>query len=166
MGDHDVPPSWLQRWREQEPLRLYLWSIAAAVLLAGVSTGVLTETWALAVGAVVSAVLMVAGTAAARLDAYAPLTVQRLLDEREAATDQLLDEQHALSYTQGVRDALERTPEQVAQELTVAMRAQEPGTVPRERLRMCPFMDEDGRRCTLPEHPRRVGHQLEAGLVG
>lgn len=162
MGDHDAPASWLTRWREMEPVRLYLWSVATAVIVAAVAVGILTAELAVAITGVASAVLMIGGAAAARHDAYAPATVTHLLDS-----------QHATSYAHGVEDALTRTPDELAEELaatekqleerpdTVLMRAQGPGTIPRERLRACPFMDEHGHRCRLPEHPRRIDHQVE-----
>jgi hypothetical protein len=180
MGEHDAPVSWLERWRAQEPLRLYLWSVAAAVLLGGVSTGVLTETWALAIGAVVAAVLMTGGTALARRQAFAPATVDRLLGEQDVRVEGWLEDQHALSYRQGVQDTVQhlaRHPEQRPAELdteemelpeprTVAIRAQAPKTAPQGLTlppRGCPFMTEDGRRCVLRQHPRTVEHRLEEG---
>jgi hypothetical protein len=146
---------WLERWREQEPLRLYLWTIAAAVLLGGVSTGLLTETWALAVGGVAAAVLMLGGTAAARAQVWPA-----------AGVDQLLDTQHASSFGKGYQAAL-RTIEEAATQrpelapATVELRAQQPATTPRAALGRCGFIDA-GRHCTLPRHPRNIDHRLEA----
>lgn len=162
MGEHDAPLSWLERWQEQEPLRLWLWTVACSVIvLAGVA-GWLTQELAVAVTGVAAAVLMLGGTAGARRRAYAPATVDRLLEE-----------QHALSYRQAERDTLRLQLEEAAppQDVppavpaTVALRAQQPATTPRGAAlppRRCREV-RDGRRCTLPEHPETVGHRLEEG---
>ena len=157
VGTHDAPASWLERWRAQEPLRLWLWTIASAVIALASVAGWLTAELAVPITGIAAAVLMLGGTAAARRQVYAPATVDRLLDS-----------QHATSYQQGVEDGLrvsqERTPEQVADELaTVQMRAQ-PGPGARGRLGRCRYV-ESGRRCTLPAHPEKVRHQLEAPRV-
>jgi hypothetical protein len=187
MGEHDAPVSWLQRWQEQEPLRLYLWTVASAVLLGGVATGLVTETWALAVGGVLAAVLMLGGTALARSHVSPAATVDRLQQQWELETDQLLDEQHALSFEQGGQSVLRavqetnRTPEQVALQLhTGELEATAPhphvslprdGDYPttamaavgaRQALPRCRHV-EDRRRCTLPQHPEKIDHQLEGG---
>jgi hypothetical protein len=130
------------------------------------AVGWLTGELAVAISGLAAAVLMLGGTAAARGKAYAPLTVE-----------QLLNEQHAVSFRKGVdagmatRAMLDRSPDQVAQELataerplvedTVLMGAVGAETGPRATLRPCPFMAEDGRRCVLPEHPRKTDHRLE-----
>jgi hypothetical protein len=180
MGEHDAPVGWLERWRQQEPLRLYLWSVAAAVLLGGVSTGVLTETWALAIGAVAAAVLMTGGTALARRQAYAPATVYQLLDAKDAEVDGLLDRQHALSFQQGEREVLLQLEQRVlpGEVATAEMEAPEPRTValpvlapkttPRGAAlppRRCRYV-EGGRRCRLPEHPEEFDHRLEPAEGG
>lgn len=163
MGDHDAPVSWLDRWKEQEPVRLYGWSVATAVLLGGVSTGLLTERWALAIGGVLAAILMVGGTAAARSQAWAPASVATALDS-----------QHVASYSRGYQAALRTVEEAAAQRgrpldeaVTTELHAQPvdvPPTAPQALTlppRRCPFMDEAGRRCTLWQHPRTTDHRLE-----
>lgn len=154
MGEHGA--GWFDRWREAEPVRLYGWSVASAVLVAGVSTGLLTERWALAIGGVVAAVLMVGGVALQRREAWAPASV-------EAA----LDEQHASSYARGYQAALRTVEEAAAQrgrplgeELTQELHAVMPQTQPRTALGRCRHV-EDGRRCTLPQHPENIDHRLE-----
>lgn len=156
MGDHDAPSGWLDQWRSQEPLRLYLWTVAGAVLLGGVSVGLWTETWALAVGGVLAAVLMFGGTTLARREAFAPATVERLLDR-----------QHASSYTRGHQEALlqveaaaARSGRPLAEALTEELHAVHPETAPRQSAGRCQFV-ESGRRCLLPRHPGAVGHRLE-----
>jgi hypothetical protein len=162
MGDHDAPASWLERWRAQEPLRLYLWTIASALVAAALVAGWLTAELAVAVTGVVAAVLMVGGTAAARREAYAPATVDRLLEE-----------QHALSFRQGVQEGLHVLEERAVQlpdtvehpvpePQTALLRAQ-PGVG--GRVARCRHV-EDGRRCTLPRHPEKVDHRLEEVKVG
>jgi hypothetical protein len=152
MGDHDMPSSWFERWQEQEPLRAYLWTIAAAVLIGSVSTGLLTETWALAIGGVAASALMVGGTALARRQVTPVLTV-----------DQLLARQHAESYQQGVEDAVARLelvarPADVAEAETEQLQALR--TPARRTLGRCRYV-ESGRRCTMVEHPGRFPHRLE-----
>lgn len=154
MGDHDMPSSWLEHWREAEPVRTYLWTVAAAVLFGGVSTGLLREDYALAIGGVAAAVLMVGGTHLARRDAYAPLTVERLLDE-----------QHRTSYRRGVEAAttaleqVHRSPDVVAAE-TRELAVVAGSTQPRHALGRCRYV-ESGRRCSLAMHPETIGHRLE-----
>lgn len=145
---------WLEQWKAEEPLRLYLWTIAGAVLVGGVSTGLLTETWALAIGGVAAAVLMMGGTAAARRQAWAPATVGRQLDA-----------QHAASYREGYLAALEATdqpgPDHAATE--ELPRAGGPSTQPRASLPRCRYV-ESGRRCALGQHPDTISHQLEGAV--
>lgn len=131
MGEHDAPSRWLEHWRQAEPLRLYLWSVAGAVLAGGVSTGLVTREWALAVGGVLAAALMFGGTALARRRVSPALTVARLLDS-----------QHASSYRLGVQ---------------AGMAAADPQQPVRRR---CGYV-QSARRCTLSEHPETVGHELE-----
>lgn len=160
MGVHDAPASWLERWREQEPVRLYLWSVASAVLVGCVVAGWLTRELALAIAGPVSAALMIGGTAGARSLAFAPATVERLQDEHVQELDEAVEEQHRTSWQDGwdagveaahtaVQAWLEEHPEQPA---TTAMAAQRP----------CQYVDDAGVRCVLPEHPAQFPHQLEA----
>jgi hypothetical protein len=157
VGDHDAPVGWLERWRAAEPVRLYLWTVAGAVLTAAVVAGWLTEDLYVALTGVASAVLTFGGAAAARRKAYAPLTVDQLMDRAE----QEAEDQARAAYAAGLRDGSGvRTPDQVAADLRG--RELEDGTVLMAAARGCPFMDEHGKRCQLPEHPRKVEHQLEA----
>lgn len=173
MGEHDAPSSWLERWREAEPVRLYLWGIASAVIAASLVAGWLTAELAVAITGVAAAVLMLPAGVLIRRQAYSPLTVERLLDE-----------QHALSYRQAEEDTLAETD----QALTRARAEVRPHTAPARRLvaaetrelaavqaehgwprgpvRPCPYMDEHGRRCVLPWHPATFSHRLEGEGAG
>jgi hypothetical protein len=163
MGDHDAPSSWLERWHDAEPVRLYLWSVATAVIVAAGVVGLLTDELAVAITGVVSAVLMLGGTAAARRVAYAPVTVQELLER----ADEQATERVNRAYARGLEQGGVRTPEQVARDLGVLhddtgqMPAPVgPPTVAREALPRCGAEDDMGARCTLPEHPDTVGHRF------
>jgi hypothetical protein len=132
-GDHAAPVNWLERWRDTEPLRLYLYGITVPVLGACLAYGWVTQeqmgAW-LAVAAALFLGSTMAGELARRV-AWAPQSVGLALDE-----------QHQDSYAQGVEDAVHSaTPE------TVAM----------TRVRACTEVKE-GRRCTLPIHPASVSH--------
>jgi hypothetical protein len=143
---------WLEQWKAEEPLRLYLWTIAGAVLVGGVSTGLLSETWALAIGGVAAAVLMVGGTALARQQAWAPANVTRELDS-----------QHAISYRAGYVSAL-RTVDEAGPDHAETQQLEKtlgPSTQPRLAAdRRCRYV-ESGRRCTMGPHPDTFRHQLE-----
>jgi hypothetical protein len=172
VGGHDAPESWLDRWRQQEPVRLYLWTVASAVLAGCVVAGWLTQELALAITGPVAALLMVGGTAAARSQAYAPATVEALQADWEQQTDEAVEEQHAISWGDGfdagvaaaekAAEETDRTPERVAAETrqhpvpTAALAAQGP----------CRYVEHDAngvRRCVLPRHPEEFGHRLEEG---
>jgi hypothetical protein len=174
VGGHDAPGSWLDRWREQEPVRLYLWSVATAVLAGCVLAGWLTRELALAVAGPVAAALMVGGTAAARGQAFAPATVDALQAGWEQHTDELLEEQHSQSWQAGwdagvaaaerAAAETERTPEKVAWELATAEHPAPP-TAALTAQAPCTYVEHDAngaRRCTLPRHPGTFPHQLEA----
>lgn len=131
MGDHDAPENWLDRWRETEPLRLYLYGITIPVLGAAVAYGWITTEQHTAWLAVGSAILLATGAggelARSRVDSPTTRTWR-------------LDEQHKASYAQGVEDAMHRTPE------TVAM----------ERVNGRCRNIESGRRCILPAHDQEA----------
>lgn len=172
MGVHDAPSSWLDRWRDAEPVRLYLYAATSAVVAAALVAGWLTAELAVAVTGVAAAVLMLPAISAARHETYPPRTVDRLLDE-----------QHRLSYRQGVdaaEQALDRARRRLLQQhplvppladAVVAAETRELAAVtgqaerewPRDPRRPCPYMAEDGRRCILPWHPATFGHRLEDG---
>jgi hypothetical protein len=172
VGTHDAPESWLQRWQEQEPVRLYLWGVASAVLVGCVVAGWLTQELALAIAGPVSAALMIGGTAAARADVFSPATVARLQAEWRDQLEEELDSQHGISYRAGwdagvqatVRGQAEteRTPEQVAIEL---LQVADPQTTALAATVPCEYT-EDGRRCTLPFHPGAFPHRLEEEGAG
>jgi hypothetical protein len=188
VGGHDAPESWLDRWREQEPVRLYLWSVAAALLAGCVVAGWLTRELALAIAGPVSAALMIGGTAGARSLAWAPASVEQLQDQQERELEEAVEEQHRASWEQGWNAALDaaekaaaethRTPEQVAVETRphtvvqawLAEHPQQPATAAMAAQVPCPYVEReddtenDGRawRCVLPAHPDTFPHQLEA----
>lgn len=110
MSNHAAPESWLDRWRDAEPLRLYLWTVASLVLAAASVAGWLTGELYVAVTGVAAAVLMVGGTETARRETYARRTVTRLLDQEWESA-------YTRGYATGQLDPVERTPEQVAREL-------------------------------------------------
>lgn len=68
----------LDRWKAAEPVRLYLYGVASAILAAAVVIGWLTETAALALGGVVTAVLLAPAVEAARARAWSPKSVDEL----------------------------------------------------------------------------------------
>jgi hypothetical protein len=64
-------PGRLVRWRLTQPVRLYCYSVLAAVAVAAVLVGALTQEWADALLAIVAAVLaVVPGAEAARLSVF------------------------------------------------------------------------------------------------
>ena len=157
MGEHDAPDStggWLERWKAAEPVRLYLGTVAAAVIVLAVAAGWITQELAVAIAGVVGAVLMLGvGWWPVRNTVYSP-----------ASVDSLLDQQHVVSYEHGAEDMLVRElggPAPVPPTIQLPAQLTGPDTAPRDTLRACVFMDEHGRRCTLREHPRRLPHQLE-----
>jgi hypothetical protein len=171
VGDHDAPESWLDRWRDREPIRLYLWSVASAVLAGCVVAGWLTRELALAIAGPVSAALMVGGTAAARGQAYAPATVDRLQAGWEQRTDSLLDDEYDVAFGDGwdagvaaaekAAAEIERTPEKVAAE-TRGHAA--PGTVAMSAAEPCGYVQRRNGvelRCVLSSHPDAFPHRLE-----
>lgn len=178
MSNHSAPESWLQRWKDAEPLRLYLYPIATAVLVASLTAGWLTDELYVALTGVVSSVLMVGGTVAARRQAYARSTVRGLLDEEA-------EDAWRRGYARGVAEGPPSAPEQVAagrhQSVTtedpsagdptdVGTREQPYGprrtdtelmaaqTQPREVLPWCAWRDERGRQCRLRQHPETTPH--------
>lgn len=167
MSDHAAPAGWFARWQEAEPVRLYLWSVATAVLGGAVVAGWLTRDLYVAATGVAAAVFTVGGAAAARSKAYAPVTVDELLDRADAEAE----ERAMAAYARGLEHGGVRTPEQVARDLGVLRdRAAGPvgqpatgadSTVAMGAVRACPYMDEHGARCTLAQHPRTVQHVLE-----
>lgn len=66
-------PGRLTRWKLTEPVRLYAYTVLAAVLLALVLVGTITDEWADALLGVAAAVLaVVPGAEAARASVYSP----------------------------------------------------------------------------------------------
>jgi len=151
VGDHEAPVSWLQRWKDAEPVRLYLGTVAGAVIVLAVLAGWVTQQLAVGISGVVAAVLMLGvGWNPLRAAVYAP-----------ASVDTLLDQQHVVSYEHGAEDMLVREFGASSGKVTAELQKMTADTAPREQLRMCVYRDEDGRQCTLREHPRRLPHQLE-----
>lgn len=138
MPEHVAPLSWLERWQQTEPLRLYLYGITVPLLGAAVVYGWLTTeqlgAW-LAVAGALFAGSSVAGELARR-KVTSPATV-----------DAWLDQVHEASYTSGVQDALQTTPDRTAEMLAV------------RPVRRCGYI-ESGNRCVLDEHP---SEKLEGG---
>lgn len=169
MSNHSAPESWLQRWKDAEPLRLYLYPIATAVLLASLTAGWLTDELYVALTGVVSSVLMVGGTVAARRQAYARSTVQGLLDEEA-------EDAWRRGYARGVAEGPPSAPEQVAAGRHQSVTDEQPATEampragrtdtelmaaqtqPREVLPWCAWRDERGRQCRLRQHPETTPH--------
>lgn len=151
MGQHVAPVNWLERWQDAEPVRLYLWTVAVAVLSGALVAGWVTRDLYVALSGVVSAVLMVGGTAAARRKAWAPRSVALALDD-----------QHRDSFNRGVgKERARMAAEQRMREgHTVEMEALAPETAPRDTVAPCGHTDDRGNRCTLVRHPARVQHRM------
>lgn len=138
MGDHDHPDTFLERWRETEPLRLYLYGVTVPLLAAAVTYGWLT-TEQLGAWLAVAAALFIGSSVAgelARRKVNSPATVEAWLGQV-----------HRDSYSRGVEDALHRTPDLIA---TTELRQ----VRPQERCRYI----ESGRRCVLDAHGRETPH--------
>ena len=143
MGEHDAPVNWLDYWRQAEPLRLYLYGITVPLLGAALVYGWLT-TEQLGAWLAVAAALFAGSTAAgelARRKVSSPLYV-----------DELLHEQHRVSYANGVQDALHITPDEVAEQHLETTDMQQ--VRPAERCRHI----ENGRRCVLDAHGKGTPH--------
>jgi hypothetical protein len=149
-GEHAAPVNWLERWRETEPLRLYLYGITLPVLALCLAYGWLT-TDQLGAWAAVAAALFLGSTAAgelARRRVWAPATVDLRLQQ--------VDDR---AYADGLEDGERRGALVAASPVpaTEAMPAQRPRTSTIPALGRCRRV-EDARRCTLPMHPEDVGH--------
>jgi hypothetical protein len=143
MGDHDEPASWLDRWRDTEPLRLHLYGITVPLLAVCVTYGWLT-TEQLGAWLAVAAALFLGSTLAgelARRVVWAPASVAA----RVAQQDEL-------AYADGREDA-ERRAAAAETEL-------QPATAFMGRLDRCRRV-ENGDRCTLPAHPEGVEHRFD-----
>jgi hypothetical protein len=141
MGEHQVPQSFLDRWRDTEPLRLWLYGIVVPALAAAVVYGWLTTeqmgAW-LAVAA--AALLGVGAMERVRRTVWAPASVERRMHEVDAD-----------AYQDG-RDDAER-----GSGLPVAL---VPPTALMQALGRCRNV-EAGNRCVLPPHPEGVEHRYE-----
>lgn len=138
MGEHGAPQSFLDRWRDTEPVRLWLYGVTVPALAAAVVYGWLTTeqmgAW-LAVAA--AALLGVGAMERARRIVWAPATVNREL--------QLADRRaYAEGHDDGARSIGSGVP------MTVAMR----------QVGRCRNV-EGGRRCVMPAHPEAVVHQYD-----
>lgn len=134
VGEHSAPSSWLDRWQQTEPLRLYLYGITVPLLGVALVYGWVT-TEQLGAWAGVAGALFVGSSVAGEL--------ARRKVNSPATLDAALDEQHRDSYSRGVEDALHRTPDLV----TATVRAPE----------RCRFI-ENGRRCVLDVHGTEAPH--------
>jgi hypothetical protein len=76
-------PSILERWKQTEPVRLYVYGLLAAVLLALVVVGWMTEDLSAALTGILAALLVgVPGAEAARVSVISPATrTEQRLDE-------------------------------------------------------------------------------------
>ena len=143
MGEHDERINWLTYWRDAEPLRMYLYGITVPLLGLALVYGWLT-TEQLGSWLAVAAALFLGSTAAgelARRKVSSPLYV-----------DELLHEQHKVSYASGVKDALHITPDETAEkylETTEMQQVTSPGR--------CRYI-ENGRRCVLDAHGKGTPH--------
>ena len=145
LEDEERPVPVLERWKQTEPLRLYLYGITVPLLGVALVYGWLTAeqlgAW-LAVAAALFAGSSVAGELARR-KVSSPDTVDRDLDW-----------QHRASYARGVEDALHTTPDAVAGLLTEPAPVVELETtamVAQTRQDRCSHI-ESGRRCVLRKH--------------
>jgi hypothetical protein len=140
MSEHSEPVNWLERWSETEPLRLYLYGITVPVLGVAVVYGWMS-TEQLGAWLAVAAALFIGSSVAgelARQKVTSPATLEHQLTV-----------QHEVSYTDGVQDALQRTPDLLAAET-----AQLAAVRPVERCRYI----ESGRRCVLDAHGKETPH--------
>lgn len=147
-GDHSAPINLLDRWRDTEPLRLYLYGITVPVLAAAVTYGWLT-TEQLGAWTAVAGALFVGSTAAgelARRAVWAPATVDRTV----AAVDER-------AYTDGVEDGERRAAGAPLEQAARVAGEQVPATATMQALGRCRRV-ENGNRCTLPAHPEAVAH--------
>jgi hypothetical protein len=147
VSDHRAPSGWLERWQEAEPVRLYLWSVAAAVITAATVAGWLTAQLSVAVTGVAAAVLMFPAAAAARRRAWSPRSVHLALQQ-----------QADRSYEDGARGMY------LAQQATTELEQLAPETAPLETVTRCRWSDGKGRWCSLGQHPRTVAHKPEAAV--
>lgn len=82
--DSDQDVTLLERWRQTEPLRLWLYGIAVPLLLALVGYGLLTGAHSALWLAVLQAILLGAGTEGARQFAVSPATARRAVGDAVA----------------------------------------------------------------------------------
>jgi len=136
MPEHAAPVSWLERWQQTEPLRLYLYGITVPLLGAAVVYGWLS-TEQLGAWLAVAGALFIGSTVAGEL-ARRQVASPRYVDE-------VLEDQHRLSYVQGVEDTLTATPDALAAH-TAELTKVRP-------VKRCGYI-ENGRRCVLDEHTR------------
>ncbi len=141
MGQHDAPVNWLERWRQTEPLRLYLYGITVPVLgLALVYGWVTTDQAGAWLG--VAAALFLGSTVAgelARRQVTSPATRERELVRVDEA-----------GYARGVQDAVQVSPDDLAEARTAQLLA----VRPQKRCRNI----EHGRRCVLNPHEEGTPH--------
>jgi len=107
VADEDQQVGALERWRQTEPLRLWLYGIAVPLLAALVGYGLLADAHSVLWLAVLQAVLLGAGTEGARQFVVSPATAVRAVQSavRNAWDD--VDEDPELEY-EVARDVLIR----------------------------------------------------------
>lgn len=157
---------WLERWHEQEPARLWLWTVGTACIGASVVAGWLTTETSLALGGVLSALLMVGAGEKVRGIVWAPATVEA---EQRAVASGVRE----AAYRKGRRDALEAigevsTDDGNEQEETRRYGRHAPATGPAtaafDSLPPCGWVDPDTQRqCRMRVHPAAVPHVTGAG---
>ncbi len=132
--------SWLERWQDTEPLRLYLHGITVPLLAAALTYGWLTTEQLGAWLAVAGALFLGSSLAGelARRKVASPRTVHCWLEQL-----------HTMSYLRGMQDAGHRSPDELAA-ATAEMRQARPP----ERCRNV----KSKRRCILDPHGEDTPH--------
>lgn len=144
MSEHRAPePGLLERWKQTEPLRLYLYGITVPLLGVALVYGWVTSEQ-LTAWLAVSAALFIGSSAAGEL------ARRKVTPVHGPVMDRWLAEQHRDSYWRGVEDAKQAPPEQAAAETTELRQV-------RPSRGTCGYI-ESGRRCVLDQHGRETPH--------
>jgi hypothetical protein len=139
-GQHAAPVSFLERWSQTEPLRLYLYGVTVPVLGVALVYGFVTMEQ-MGAWLAVAAALFVGSSLAGEL--------ARRKVNSPAFHEQELHRQARVGYAYGVEDAIERTPDLVAAE-TAAMHSVRPS-------QRCRYI-ENGNRCVMDPHGKEMPH--------
>jgi hypothetical protein len=150
VGEHSAPePGLLERWKQTEPLRLYLYGVTVPLL--GVA---LVYGWVNAEQ--LGAWLAVSGALFIGSSVAGELARRKVTPVEGPVLGAWLEEQHRDSYTRGVEDALHVTPDATAE-----LRQVTPETTELRQVRpsrgTCGYI-ESGRRCVLDRHGRETPH--------